>query len=520
MKRLPQANSQLRDPDQCCSTGIPGLDKVLKGGLTAERLYLLEGTPGTGKTTLALQFLLAGIKKGEKGLYITLSETSDELRAAAATHGWSLDGLELFELVNEYGLDPDSEQSVLYPFEVELGETTREVMRRVDELQPKRVIFDSLSEMRLLAQNPLRYRRQILALKQFFTMRRCTVLMLDDRSSDPTDLQLHSIAHGVISLEQVPRDFGAERRRLRVIKMRGISYVGGHHDFSLDTGGITVFPRLVAAHHHADFQASLLSSGTAGLDAMLGGGFTTGTNTLLSGPSGVGKTTTAMSFVAAAMREGRKAAYFLFDEGIGTFLSRSRALGLGLDDHLASGQLLLVQVDPAELSPGEFAVRVQDMVEADGASVVVVDSLNAYLKAMPGDLFLLLLMHELLSYLNQKGVTTLLILGQHGLVGDIRSDVDLSYLSDAIVLFRFFEARGELRTAVSVIKSRTSAHDRSIREFDLSPKGLQVGEVLRDFDGLLSGLPSYHGAVRNPPAIAGGEAADGARGMPSVPGAE
>jgi circadian clock protein KaiC len=403
---------------------------------------------------------------------------------------------------------------------VELGETTRDVMRRVDELQPKRVIFDSLSEMRLLAQNPLRYRRQILALKQFFTMRRCTVLMLDDRTSDPTDLQLHSIAHGVISLEQVPRDFGAERRRLRIVKMRGISYLGGYHDFGLDTGGITVFPRLVAARHHADFVTSLLSSGTAGLDAMLGGGLNTGTNTLLSGPSGVGKTTTAMSCVAAAMREGRKAAYFLFDEGIGTFLARSRALGLRLDDHLAAGQLLLVQVDPAELSPGEFSAKVQDMVEADGASVVVIDSLNAYIKAMPGDHFLLLQMHELLSYLNQKGVTTILILGQHGLVGDIRSDIDLSYLSDAIVLFRFFEAHGELRTAVSVIKSRTSAHERSIREFYLSSKGLHVGEALRDFEGLLSGLPSYRGVVLNRSAIDAGESVDGAGGEPSIPGAE
>lgn len=483
------------DKSHRSSTGMPGLDQILGGGLTRDRLYLVEGTPGTGKTTLSLQFLLEGVRQGERGLYVTLSETSDELRAVAKTHGWSLDHLDLFELVSEAGLDPDSEQSVLHPSEVELGETTREVMRRVEELRPARVVFDSLSEMRLLAQNPLRYRRQILALKQFFSQRQCTVLMLDDRTSDPTDLQLHSIAHGVISLELAPREFGAERRRLRVVKMRGIKFTGGYHDFSLRTGGLVVFPRLIAAEHHKDFTSSPKSTGNQALDLLLGGGLVSGTNTLLSGPSGVGKTTTAVYCLLAALRRGEKATYFLFDEGIGTLLTRTAALGMDIRPHIESGTLSIQQIDPAELSPGEFSWRTRIAVEENGSTFIVVDSLNAYLQSMPGEQFLLLQMHELLSYLNQLGVTTLLILGQHGLVGDVQSDVDLSYLSDSILLFRFFEAQGEVRTAVSMVKSRTLPHERTIREFKLSERGLQVGDALVDFEGVLTGLPSYKGSV-------------------------
>ena len=479
--------------DDRASTGTPGLDDILGGGLTRDRVYLVEGTPGTGKTTLSLQFLLEGIALGEPVLYITLSETADELRAVAGSHGWSLDRLSIFELVGEAGLDPDSEQSILHPSEVELGETTREVMRQVEALRPMRVVFDSLSELRLLAQNPLRYRRQILAFKQFFSSRRCTVLLLDDRTSEPGDLQLHSIAHGVISLEQVPRDFGPERRRLRVVKMRGIKYRGGYHDLKLETGGLLLFPRLVAAEHHASFANAFDGTGSAELDALLGGGLVAGTNVLLTGPSGVGKTTTAVSCMLAALRRGERCTYYLFDEGLGTLLSRSEALGLDLTPYLGSGQVRIRQIDPAELSPGEFVSLVRDAVERDGATFLVVDSLNAYLHAMPGETFLLLQMHELLSYLNQKGIKTLLVLGQHGLLGDVRSDVDISYLSDSILMFRFFEAHGEVRTAVSAVKSRASAHERTIREFKLSRGGLQVGEALHDFDGVLSGLPSYRG---------------------------
>ncbi len=475
------------------STGISGLDDILGGGLTKDRLYLVEGTPGTGKTTLSLQFLLSGLAQGEAGLYITLSETADELRAVAAAHGWSLDGLSLFELVSEAGLDPETEQTVLYPSEVELGETTREVMRQVEELRPARVVFDSLSEMRLLAQSQLRYRRQILALKQFFSSRQCTVLMLDDRTADPTDLQLHSIAHGVISLEQVPRDFGAERRRLRVVKMRGIKFRGGYHDFILDTGGLTVFPRLVAAEHHVNFNLQCASTGNDGLDQLLGGGLVSGTNILFSGPSGVGKTTTAVRCMFTALERGEKATYYLFDEGLGTLLARSAALGMDLRPYLDNGQLTLRQIDPAELSPGEFTQDIRETVERNAATFLVIDSLNAYLQSMPGEKFLLLQMHEMLSYLNQQGIKTVLILGHHGLVGEIRSEIDLSYLSDTLLLFRFFEAQGEVRSAISVVKSRTSAHERTIRELRLGMGGLRVGEALKDFEGVLSGLPSYKG---------------------------
>jgi circadian clock protein KaiC len=477
------------------ATGVPGLDEILGGGLTRDRIYLIEGTPGSGKTTLALQFLLKGRELGESGLYITLSETETELRAAAASHGWSLDGLSLFELVSEEGLDPDSEQSVLHPSDVELGETTRGVMRQVEETKPLRVVFDSLSEMRLLAQNPLRHRRQILALKHFFATRNCTVLLLDDMTAEDGDLQLHSIAHGVISLQRTPQEYGAQRRRLEVVKMRGVKYRGGFHDFELDTGGVTVFERLVAAHHHADFAQEIVSTGTPGLDALVGGGLSRGTNTLISGPSGVGKTTTAVRCALAALERGEKVAYYLFDEGLPTLLARSKSLGMDLKPFLDNGQLMIRAIDPAELSPGEFAFHVRGAVEQAGAAMIVIDSLNAYLQAMPGQKFLLLQMHELLTYLNQQGVVTLLILGQHGFIGEVRSDIDLSYLSDSILLFRFFEAAGAIRTAISAVKSRTTEHEKTIREIRLTHDGIEVGEALTDFQGVMSGLPSYEGKV-------------------------
>jgi circadian clock protein KaiC len=477
------------------ATGVPGLDEILGGGLTRDRIYLIEGTPGSGKTTLALQFLLKGRELGESGLYITLSETETELRAAAASHGWSLDGIDLFELVSEEGLDPDSEQSVLHPSDVELGETTRGVMRQVEETKPLRVVFDSLSEMRLLAQNPLRHRRQILALKHFFATRKCTVLLLDDMTAEDGDLQLHSIAHGVISLQRTPQEYGAQRRRLEVVKMRGVKYRGGFHDFELDTGGVTVFERLVAARHHTTFTHEVVSTGQPGLDALIGGGLSRGTNTLISGPSGVGKTTTAVRCALSALERGEKVAYYLFDEGLPTLLTRSKALGMDLQPFLDSGQLLIRAIDPAELSPGEFAFHVRDAVEQGNATLIVIDSLNAYLQAMPGQKFLLLQMHELLTYLNQQGVVTLLILGQHGFIGEVRSDIDLSYLSDSILLFRFFEAGGAIRTAISAVKSRTTEHEKTIREIRLTRDGIEVGEALSDFQGVMSGLPSYEGKV-------------------------
>lgn len=490
-----------------CRTGVQGLDDVLCGGLTPNRVYLVEGSPGAGKTTLALQFLLEGVRLGEKGLYITLSETVEELNEVARSHGWSIDELALFELVNDVGLDPDSEQSILHPSEVELGETTRSVMREVERISPARIVFDSLSEMRLLAQNPLRYRRQILTIKNYFTTRKCTVLLLDDKTSGIGDQHLHSIVHGVISLEQISQEYGKERRRLNVAKMRGIRFRGGFHDLLLGTGGIRVFPRLIAAEHGRAFSPTACSTGSPRLDTLLGGGLVPGTSTLIVGPSGIGKTTLSIRVIFSALERGQRAAFFLFDEGLGTLLVRSAALGMDLKPYLENNTLSIHHIDPAELAPGEFVQSLRDAVEIAGVTVIGIDSLNAYLQAMPGEKFLLLQMHELLSYLNQQGVTTLLVLGQHGLIGEIRSDVDLSYLSDATIMLRFFEANSRLRRAVTVTKSRTNAHAQSIHELHFSSEGVEIGDALEGFDGVLSGLPNYHG---NTPLLhTAGEAHDG-----------
>ena len=488
--------SQIDIPEQArASIGVDGLDDILVGGLPTNHLYLVEGTPGAGKTTLGLQFLRRGVEVGERGLYVTLSETASELRTVAASHGWSLQGVEVFELLTQEGLSPESEQSILHPSEMELGETTRSVMAEVERLKPVRVVFDSLSEMRLLAQNPLRYRRQVLALKSFFSKCGCTVLMLDDRSAQQDDLQLHSIAHGVISLEQMVNRYGPGRRRLRVVKMRGIHFRGGEHDFRLATGGISVFPRLVAAEYRQRADNPLVSTGVAGLDKLLGGGLARGSNVLFSGPSGVGKTTSAIACVRAGLLRGERAVYYLFDEGLGTLLVRSRALGMDVTPFLESGQLEIRALDPAEVSPGEFANLVRDAVEQAGVQTVVIDSLNAYLQAMSGDDHLLLQMHELLTYLNQRGLVTILVLAQHGVMGEMRSDIDLSYLSDGILLFRFFEARGSLLKAVSVIKSRTTEHELTIREFRMGAHGIEIGAALTDFEGVLAGVASYKGSV-------------------------
>jgi circadian clock protein KaiC len=488
----PQAG---RKPTTRISTGVSGLDDILCGGLTAQRVYLVEGTPGTGKTTLALQFLLDGVARGERGLYVTLSETADELYAVAQSHGWDIDTLRIYELASDTALDPDAQQSVFHPAEVELGETSRNVMDQVDDYRPQRVVFDSLSELRLLAQNPLRYRRQVLALKQFFASRDCTVLLLDDRTSGTPDQQLHSIAHGVISLEQIAQDYGKERRRVNIVKMRGIRFRGGYHDYVLETGGIRMFPRLIAAEHHRDFDEVLHSSGNGDFDRLLGGGLAAGTNTLVVGPSGIGKTTVAVRCMLSALERGDKASLYLFDEGLATFYARNEALGMDLRQYAKDGRLKIHHIDPAELSPGEFAHMLRDAVEKSGVKFIIIDSLNAYLQAMPGEHYLTLQMHELLSYLNQQGVTTILVLGQHGLIGEIRSDVDLSYLSDTTVLLRFFESNGRLRRAVTVIKSRTSNHALTIHELRLSSAGTEFGEALEGFEGVLTGVPAYRGST-------------------------
>ncbi|RXD06759.1 circadian clock protein KaiC [Sphingomonas sp. UV9] len=474
-------------------TGIAGLDNILNGGLTPDRMYLIEGTPGTGKTTLGLGFLLAGASVGEAGLYITLAETEVELRAVAETHGWSLDPLTLFEMVPADGFGEDHEQTLLHPSEVELGETIRAVIAKVDELRPKRVVIDSLSELRLLAQSPIRYRRQILALKHFFSTRACTVLFLDDKSGSGSDLQLHSIAHGVVSLEQTLSGFGAQRRRMHVVKMRGVRYRGGYHDFEIERGGLRIYPRLIASEHVMKYSDDAVSTGSVELDTLLGGGLIPGTATLLTGPAGVGKTTASVQSMIAALKRGERAAYFLFDERLPTLLKRSASLGMDLMPYVDSGQLELRAIDPAEMSPGEFSGAVRAAVEEHGAKVVVIDSLNAYLQAMPNEQFLILQMHEMLTYLGQKGIVSLLILGLHGITGDVRSDVDLSYLSDTIVQLRYFEAHGEVRQAISVIKTRTARHERTIREFQIGSNGLLVGEPLREFQGVLTGVPTFSG---------------------------
>ncbi|KRQ13663.1 ATPase domain-containing protein [Bradyrhizobium manausense] len=476
------------------STGSDGLDDILCGGFDANRMYLYEGRPGTGKTTIALQFLLRGVRDGERVLYISLSETKRELTVVAQRHGWSLQGVDIFELVPpETTLDPDRELTVFHPAEVELSETTGLIFKEVERINPARVVLDSLSELRLLAQNPLRYRRQVLALKHFFTNRNCTVVLLDDLSSAQDDLQLHSIAHGVVMLEQLAIDYGAERRRLRVIKMRGIRFRGGYHDFIIERGGLAIFPRLVAAEHHRSFTGDFTPSGNAELDQLLGGGLERGTNALLIGAAGVGKSSVALTYAIAAAERGEHAVFFAFDEGRGTVEARARTLGLDLDKHIDSGRIRFQQVDPAELSPGEFAANVRDSVERDNARIVVIDSLNGYLNAMPDERFLILQMHELLSYLAQQGVLTILILAQHGLVGPTDTSLDISYLSDAVLMLRYFEVGGTVRRALSVVKKRSGNHEHTIREFRLTTSGIKLGPPLKDFSGIFSGTPRYTG---------------------------
>lgn len=484
------------DEPETISTGSAGLDDILGGGLDADRVYLIEGRPGSGKTTLALQFLLEGVRQGEPCLYITLSESERELRAVVARHGWSLAGIEIFELVQpDASLDPDQELTLFHPAEMELSETTKHILDRVAAINPKRVVFDSLSEMRLLSQNSLRYRRQILALKNFFAGRRCTVLLLDDLSSSSNDLQLHSIAHGVITLEQLALDYGAERRRLRVIKMRGMKFRGGYHDFTIETGGLAIYPRLVAAEHHKAFLGELTSTGSAEFDALLGGGIERGTSLLLIGGAGVGKSSIALTCGMAAAARGEKVGIFAFDEGLGTVFARATGLGMPLQKHVGSGNVCVQQIDPAELSPGEFAHIVRLSVQRDGVRVVIIDSLNGYMNAMPEERFLVLQMHELLSTLNQLGVITILILAQHGLMGPMQTPLDISYLSDAVVMLRYFEAEGRVRRAISVVKKRSGLHEDAIREFRLTPEGVKVGPPLTQFHGILSGVPTYSGGA-------------------------
>lgn len=477
-----------------CSTGVDGLDSILNGGLPRNRLYLVAGDPGVGKTTLALQFLRRGLQEGDGGLYITLSETDEELRAVAASHGWDLDGLSLVDLsAIEDRLLPEAQTTLLHPSEVELSQTTELIFSEVERSSAHRVVFDSLSELRLLAQNELRFRRQLLVLKQFFAKRRCTVLMLDDRTSESGNSQIESLAHGVINLGLMRPEFGNERRRMSIGKLRGGKVHGGYHDYIIETGGLHVFPRLVAAEHRSGSLQQLVASGVVELDALLGGGMHRGTSNLLIGPAGSGKSTIAMQYAMAAARREELVAYYAFDENLGTMITRAKGIGFDIDTHLESGKLQLRQIDPAELSPGEFTHQVCRAVESDNARMVVIDSLNGYLQAMPEERFLTTQLHEVLTYLSQRGVLTIMVLAQHGLFGRMESSIDLTYLADTVMVARFFEAMGTVRKAISVVKKRSGKHETAIRELNIDQQGVRVGKTLAEFQGILSGTPLYQG---------------------------
>lgn len=480
---------------QRASTGVSGLDGVLEGGLARHRLHLLEGSPGTGKTTIALQFLLAGAAAGETGMYITLAETDEELRDGARSHGWTLsDKIEVFELVPpESVLDSDQHQSLLYSSDLELGEAIQRMLQAIDRLKPQRVVIDSLSEIRLLAQSSLRYRRQVLALKHFFARNNSTVVMLDDLTAETPDRAVHSIAHSVIHLDQLAPIYGGERRRLRVSKCRGQSFRNGYHDFTIVHDGIEVFPRLVAAEHRHGFSGQVLPTGIEQLDLLLGGGITAGSSTLILGPAGTGKSLVLLHYISEAIQRGERAALFAFDEERSILFPRAKAMGFDLEAMCASGKLLFEQMDAAELSPGQFAHNVRGYVGRDNIRTVVIDSLNGYQAAMPEEQFLILHLHELLQYLNRQGASTFLTIAQHGMVGDMRQTVDLTYLADTVILLRYFEAMGRVRRAISVIKKRTGSHEDTIREVMIGDRGMSLGPPLREFQGVLRGVPTYVG---------------------------
>ena len=480
-----------------CGSGVPGLDSILAGGLPRDCLYLIEGTPGVGKTTLAMQFLLEGKRRGESGLYVTLSETRQELEAVALSHGWDIDGITVIELSTVTGLLGRTDGSTLFHTgELELTQLTKLLMDEVDRTKPRRLVLDSLSEMRLMSQSALRYRREVLTLKQRLGKLGCTVLILDDKSSAGSDIQIHSIVHGSLALSSAPLNYGVFRRSLAVTKLRGVRFREGNHDYVIETGGLKVFPRLVAAEHHAGFAKRSASSNNRALDELLGDGLHYGTSNLLIGPAGSGKSTLASMFAHAAASRGERVDYYVFDETKQTLRERAASMRLDLDRHLQSGKLKLEQVDPAEISPGELSHRIRSSVEDDAARVVVLDSLNGYVTAMPHEEFLHLHLHELLTYLNHRGVMTLMVLAQHGLIGPMGAPIDVSYLADSVIITRFFEAVGRIRKAITIIKKRSGPHESTVRELLMSANGVSVGPPLEDFQGVLTGVPTYLGGER------------------------
>lgn len=484
------------------ATGVAGLDTILGGGLPKGRMYLLQGDPGTGKTTVALQFLMAGRLQGERTLYVTLGETREELEEVATSHGWSLEGIDIVEIstgLTEQELKAEDSYDVFHPSEIELGAIMAKLVEQAARINPTRVVIDSLSEVRLLARDPLRFRRELLSLKRSFVQRGATVLLLDAASVEKVgDLQSNTLVHGVVHLEQQLPLFGVKRRRMSVIKLRGVKFDDGYHDYRVETGGVKVYPRLVAADHNNGKEKAPVVSGLKELDDLLGGGLTWGTSTIIIGPAGAGKSTLAGQYVVAAAERGERAVLFTFDESVSTFASRSEGVGMKMRDKLRDGRIKVVQVDPGELAPGQFAHMVRESVDREGARIVVIDSLNGYLNATPDERFLVTQLHELLTYLGNKGVATLLIVAQHGLLGQgADTAIDVSYLADSVVMLRYFEHNGRVRKAISVVKKRTGPHEQTIREFLIVPGAVRVGAPLEGFQGVLTGVPMFGGPVSN-----------------------
>jgi circadian clock protein KaiC len=470
------------------------LDEILRGGLPANRLYLLKGHPGVGKTTFALQFLLEGLRLGEKGLYIALSETRDEISAVAESHGWDVERLGIFELATlEQQLAQEAQNTIFHPSEIELGRTTEILLARIAQEKPSRLVIDSLSELRLLSDTALRYRRQMLSLKQLLAGRAITTILLDDHADGAGDLHVQSIAHGVLTIEQLESDYGAERRRMRVNKLRGVNFVSGFHDAVIIRGGVTVVPRLVAAEHRVETESTCMSTGVPEFDTMIGGGLERGTSCLLLGPAGTGKSTLALQFALAAARRGERALLCLFDESPHTLLTRADSLGLPLREHVRTGFVELLQIDPAERAPGEFIHMIKERVLHHQVGSILIDSLNGYIHAMSEVRFLNIQLHELLAFLGNHGVLTTLTVTQHGIVGQMTAPVDLTYLADTVILLRYFEQEGRILKAISVIKKRIGHHENTIRELKLDSSGVRVGPPLVNFRGLLTGVPTFHG---------------------------